>query len=250
MDRARDPANITIADIYNLIKDVNLDLGAKISEVKIEITDIKKSLENQIEEIKTRVENLEGANKNLIEQQKLAERNVRRNNLVISGIPEEVSETQEILLEIICEFAIQKLKVSLLKTDINDLFRIGKNRDNPRPILLSCISYLKKKEILRKCTNLKGYNISVNDDLNQSDREEKRILVNSLKQARKEKKTAVIKGLKIVIEGVPYTASEIKNNRVGTETDGQTEEQSQESIAQKAAQIETRSRAKAKQVIL
>ncbi|CAH1110445.1 unnamed protein product [Psylliodes chrysocephalus] len=83
--------------------------------------------------------------------------------------------------------------------------------DTDELMLFALISYLKKKEILSNCTNLRGTSIKTVEDLIEEDRKEKRILLENLKIARNGNKKAYIEGLKLFIGEVPYTASELIN---------------------------------------
>ncbi|CAH1106422.1 unnamed protein product [Psylliodes chrysocephalus] len=202
---------ISTGDIYLLLQTINDNITRKIEEVQQEVKTIKEVIHQEVESVKQNVISLKKENTELKNKLKLSERKLKINNLIIYGLPEEEEENQYFLINAILNLTNNTLKVSLHTGEINNIYRIGKKNSNSRPVLLSLISYLKKKEILNNCTNLRGTSIKIVKDLIEEDRKEKRILLENLKIARNGNKKTYIKGLKLFIGEVPYTARELIN---------------------------------------
>lgn len=211
-DESKQSSKVTIDDIYNLLKQVNSNLENKISSVEQEVKTIKTVVGQEINDLKNRVQILEQEKLSLKEKITHIERKSKHNNIIIYGIPED-NENPIDLTEIILEFVNGLLKVELHKIELNNLFRIGKKQQTTRPILVSFISYLKKQEILRNCKHLKGTNISISEDLIEEDRQNRKILIEYLKEAKQQKKRTTIKGNRLKIEETEYTIEDLRNKK-------------------------------------
>ncbi|CAH1155681.1 unnamed protein product [Phaedon cochleariae] len=214
---------ITLKDVYLLMQNINTNLSEKIEKVEQSTQSLCKALQIGVSIVKEEVQILQEENKQLKSKLEKVEKRQKHNNLVFYGIKEEASENQHSLLETIVEITEQKLEIELKKSDFNDIFRLGKKSGSQsghnRPILVSLISHIKRQEILRSGKKFKSTGIFVADDLSDSERKERKILIEGLKEARNNNKKASIKGNKLIIEGKEYTASNIPHAEQSTSTD-------------------------------
>ena len=135
------------------------------------------------------------------------ERKVRKNNIIIFGL--DIKD--ENLVEKVISSLNNLLDLKVTTSEINNVYKIGKN--NKPPIVVEFVSFLKKKEIFNipeKLKSLKGTNVSISNDLCQEDRQNNKVLLKHLKIARSENKEAKIKGNKIEISNILYTAKELE----------------------------------------
>lgn len=127
----------------------------------------------------------------------------RKRNIVIYGVPEKIGETYTNLQEITSSILNGKLECCLKKEEIDDLFRLGKNTGGtkPRPILIKFISFWRKKEILSKSSQLKGTNIFMANDLTPTESEKMKTLRSEMKDLKAKGHTVKIKGMKLIVDG-------------------------------------------------
>lgn len=156
------------------------------------------ALNNKI--VKLEIENTELKNK--IEE---LERQNRQNNIVIFGL--ETSE-EEINGKQICQDLKRLIHTDVIESDINNCYRLGKSVECP--IKVEFVSYLKKKQILANCKNLKGTNVYIAHDLTPEQRNENQILRRHLNNARQNKNnTCFIKNNKLHINKKIYTPNDL-----------------------------------------
>lgn len=196
--------NVSIEDVYNLIKHVNENLTSKIESCNEDIKTLSNAFEKELEVLTEKVVSLEDENRNLKKRLLFTERKLRKNNLVFYGLKENTEETENSLVAKILDLLKEKLCVELKPLEITNAFRLGKKSGKIRPILVEFLCFFTKKEILSNCSKLKGTNIFVAEDLIEEDREERRCLVQNLKVAKEKNKEARIKGNTLVIEGKVY----------------------------------------------
>ncbi|CAH1111442.1 unnamed protein product [Psylliodes chrysocephalus] len=184
------------------------------SEIKNCITASETRILWNLEGLSKRITEAEEANKNIIRKIEYIERTTKKNNIIIYGIECDGFDLVSI---------INKLKI-LLKVDlnighINNSYKLGKF--NSSPIKIEFISYLKKLEILKNCKNLKGTNIRITSDLTELQREENKVLTTHLKLARANTSdTSYIKGDKLYVNNIAYTAQSLTIKDASTEPEG------------------------------
>lgn len=206
-----DKPEVTIKDVYILIKEVNVNLSQRIERIEEVTNNLSTAIYAEVETVKTKVHYLEEENKELKNLLSKIEKKTVANNLIFYGILEDPEDLPENLEEKIRELVVNKLKVSLEKTEINNIFRLGKRSNHTRPILLSLTTYLKKREILKNCSKLKGSKIFVSEELLKEELKERKILLEGLKEARNNSQKANIKGNKLIVEDKIYSVAEVKN---------------------------------------
>lgn len=202
--------NLSLEDIFKLIKEENSKLNEKIDKFNEEVKNLSNSLKTEITVIKARVNSLEEDNSELKIKLETIERKEKQNKLIFYGTAEAQNETETDLINNIEEIIKEKLQLEFRKSDISNCYRIGKNTLKNRPILLATISQLKRNEILRNGRKFKGTNIFVQEDLIKKDLEERKILIKHMQAARSKNKKAVLKGNKLYIEGEQFTVKELE----------------------------------------
>lgn len=155
-------------EIVSSKKEVKNSIAASESRVLLELHTLRSkvaSLSEENEKLKKRVET--------------AERNSRRNNLIIFGLTKPSAGDP---LDYIREKIHLLLGITVTESDINDYYTLGKSDNSP--IKIEFLSNLKKREIFLNAKKLKGTGVSIAHDLTVTQREELRILKTFLLQAR------------------------------------------------------------------
>ncbi|CAG9763536.1 unnamed protein product [Ceutorhynchus assimilis] len=133
----------------------------------------------------------------------LHERKLRKNNIIVFGIP----RCSDILNNTISALN-NLLGVDIKVDDINNITQLGNTANSP--ILIEFISFLKKSSLFGHVSKLKGTKISIANDLCPEDRENHRILVKYLKEAKGRNLNAKIKGNKLVIDDTAYSIEDLE----------------------------------------
>lgn len=160
----------------------------------------------QMREENTKLKEQVARQENKIER---LEREVRRKNIVIKGVSDDENENESEIEQKVCT-VIQKIGVSVdNKVDIDGIRRIGKYAtQGKRPILVKLTKESKGSEILRNAKNLRGTEIWINEDYPKSIREERRLLVPQLKEARNKGHRAYIRYNRLVINNEVYRSDD------------------------------------------
>ncbi|XP_074041809.1 uncharacterized protein [Leptinotarsa decemlineata] len=185
------------------IQESNKLINQNIKEIKNDL----KNLTTKIVEVNQRIVKIETEDFSLKEKLKIAERKLRRNNIIIFGIPEEEQDPLNYFKTII----EKNLEVTLEETEVDTIKRIGLPSNNkPKPVILELVRNLKKAEIFNKVTKFKGTGLSITNNLNKEDREEQRFLYHQLRSARQNHHQAVLKGNTLIVNGEKYTYQQLK----------------------------------------
>lgn len=126
-------------------------------------------------EIKCSIEELKGEirdiKKRMAESERMEERRLRISNLnalIIKGLPEKNGAD---LIDEVCNLICDKVKVNILKADINNCFRLGKH-DNKggkcRPVVVNFICKWKRDEVFFLKRRLKGSEFVMSEFLTKS----------------------------------------------------------------------------------
>ncbi|CAH1974999.1 unnamed protein product [Acanthoscelides obtectus] len=194
---------ITEESSRRVIEEANSKQSTEIKEyIKSEIDSLSVQLNDKLNQKISEIE--ENYNELKIQYEKL-QKELKKNNLIVFGLnaPSDCN-----LISFVIGKINSLLELSLVPSDINDVYTIGKQTSN-KPIILKLVSYLKKKEILRNCKKLKGTNIAIGVELTPEEQKEQKILRQQLKKARKQNQNAFIKNRKLVVNGTEFTAHEL-----------------------------------------
>lgn len=189
---------VSNADILQEIKNSKTELRSAIvaSESRLLL---------KLEEANRRILQLEGENKILNKRLQYFERQSRANNIVIRGLT--LPDTVEIPDFVISELE-RLLGIKLSLTDLNDAFVIG--RRSPQSLIkVEFISKLKRSEVLKNSSKLKGSNIYINPDLTLEERQENRVLRDRLRIEKNKGNKCYIKHGKLYVSEKVYTAEDI-----------------------------------------
>lgn len=201
-------------DEQNGIKELLQLIIIQNDEIKADIAQIKSDLStqnNKIAIINSKVENLEKENQELKKRVLATERKTKRNNIIIFGVNEDITDILSFIIKLIAD----TLQVSCTVGDINNIYRIGqKSVEKPRPIILELISNLKKQKIFHVINKLKGTGITFSNDQIPEDREEHTFLYQQLKIAKQKQYNAKIVRNKLVVNGESYTYEDLKNSSI------------------------------------
>ena len=176
-------------------------LEKEFGMVRKEIDEMKKAIHeltskcDQMKEADTSV-----ANNSIRSQQRILEmheRELRRNNLVIVGAEEDTPK--EITAEVVKKVLSNKLNTEI---PIVEARRIGKaNARRPRPILVRLPDYNAKVSVLKKRSQMKGTNIFINDDLTPLQKKNLAVLLDRMRKARNDGKSAFITRGCLIVDG-------------------------------------------------
>lgn len=176
-------------DIKKHIREENTKLMSLLSEHKEKISE----LESKCEKLEKRILDIE--------------RRSRKNNIIIFGI---AIDNQKKIASAVLDRLNQLLEIDISERELNDIFPL-KNNNNP-PIKIEFSSHVIKDLIFRNAFKLKGTNVTILHDMCYEDRLDHRVLVKHLKAARSKNLAAKIRGNKLVINGDPYTAEQLRNS--------------------------------------
>lgn len=206
--------NITLADITKLLENHKADLLASLNsrfdEIASRMTKIINRMNNidqMITQVELRCTQVEEASEKLFSSitQEIEDRNHRRLNLIVSGIPEGEGCLEE-------RKSADKEKIETLLGDLDDewdddviehVHRIGNNvSKGPRLIRVTCSGESVKKDILRRAKQLRNLpvhsNVYINPDLTLQQRDENKRLRNEVKARRSQGENVMIRNGKIV----------------------------------------------------
>lgn len=196
-------------ELFTKLMQVIKTEGVENKNLLTQIKNDNKILLDKLNENSVKLKDLEIKHQHVLNRCLYFERSLRKNNIFIYGL--HVSDTEDLLTYIITKFK-ELLDVDVTKQDINNIFTL--NSDNTPPIKVELTTYIKKREILQNCNKLKGKNVYINNDLCKEDREDQKILIENLKAARAKQYSAHIKGKVLVVSGVEYTLTTLKEFKV------------------------------------
>lgn len=185
-------------DILRAIEVLKLELSQQSQQQFAQLSD-------KISDFQDRVLTVEKA---VLEQKRMIDKLQRKNNIVIYGLSEIDGLYQGDLLEVIQRLFKDRLDINLERTEVNNIYRIGKNR---QIIKLELLTFLKKVEVLKSSKKLKGTKIYISEDLSREEQENQKILRQQLKLAREKKYRAYIKGSSLIVNGDRYTAEQLQS---------------------------------------
>ena len=124
------------------------------------------------------------------------ERELRRNNIIISGLQDR--KGGESTVETVNKLLAEKLNVEV---PVVEARRIGRANDRGnRSILVRLPDHNAKTSIMRKRSQLKGTRIFINDDLTPFQKKNLNVLLEKMRNAKKDGKTAFITKGNLIID--------------------------------------------------
>lgn len=158
--------------LESMITKISSKLLNKINDKLEKMTNRFDTIDDTLKSLDAKLSHLEDVEQNNVKQiisinEKLDELNQksRMNSLRLVGIKEETNEN---LLSKVLHLLNDGLKIKCNTFEINRVFRIGKfsqNDKKPRSVIVDFVSNMKRNEIYKAKTNLKGTGIFINEDL-------------------------------------------------------------------------------------
>jgi len=138
----------------------------------------------------------------------------RRNNIIIDGIGESVSENWSDCEGKVKKLLSEKLQIDHRRIELERAHRTGKPSSSlpstrPRPIVAKFLRYKDKLEVLGKAKALKGTNIFINEDFPEAVRQKRKELLPAMRTARAEGKIAYLRNDKLIVHP-PFQKPELK----------------------------------------
>lgn len=207
-------------ELIKLLDNFKKEIKADIEDIiKREINKSNLSLSSKLEEYGNKCKDLEKENLELktvvAKQQRTIESIRRQNNIIFFGINEFSGENFDSLENSILDLCNKVLSVQVTKTDLNYVRRIGKTGDRPRPVVVSLISKIKKREMFQNAAKLKGSKIYIGEDLDKDSQAERKELLKTQSQIRESGQSCLMRRNGLMIEGKFYHSSAL------VRTDGQ-----------------------------
>lgn len=160
----------------------------RLNKMELEI----KPLQEENQRLKEKVGSLEN-------KIKVFERNEKRNNFIVYGIPENRDSEEQLITKII-NILKNDLNINLEKSEVVTAYRLGKYVMNKnRPILVKIVTIWKKNEIMRHKKNLKN-GVRISEDFPKEILIKRQELQEDLKREREKGNIAFLKYDKIVIK--------------------------------------------------
>lgn len=204
-----------ISTIFNeKILELNENLKFQVAEIKQDFNKVINTYEEKINKLELQNQQLQTSITKL-------QRRIKKNNIVIFG----TKNLEENLWVTILELFKNTLEIDISEKDINDIYKIGKNENNP--VVIEFISFQTKLLVLRNAKKLKGKNISISSDLCFEDRENNKILAVHMKEAKKKGLQAYIRGNKLIVGKDVYTAKQLSITHLST-TDSEHQQDNKE----------------------
>jgi hypothetical protein len=152
---------------------------------------------------------LQRTNQELTNKIDTLENNVRRNNVIIFGVKEQISIKEDPVL-FFCNFTDIHMNFVINPENVAYAYRIGKNVGK-RPLFV-CLTNLKVKiDLMKNAAKLKGTGYSISDDLTPSARANKKLLLKSASQARSLEHDVKIRSDHLIVDGVNVGCNELKH---------------------------------------
>ncbi|CAG9822850.1 unnamed protein product [Phaedon cochleariae] len=185
------------------------------SELKNSIEASEARLLLKIEEANNKIKELEEENDNLKGKIEYLERDKKKKNIIVFGLNRA---SENITLEVICNEIETLLDVEVSKSDVSDIYTIGKGQN--RPVKIEFTNYMIKNLILKNCFKPKGKHIKIANDLTPKQRKEGEILRKHLSLARLDEnnKNCYIKGNKLIVDNKSYAPEDLEKIVINEDT--------------------------------
>lgn len=206
--------SITLTDITKLLDgfktEILASLNSRLDDIvnkMAKINDRMDAVDQKLAQVELRCVQVEEASEKLFSSviQEVEDRNRRRLNLIVAGIPEgegsqgerKAADTEKI------SSLLGELDNDWDNDSIEHVHRIGNNLSKgPRLIRVTCSEESVKKDILRKAKQLRDLpahsNVYINPDLTLRQRDENKRLRNELKTRRSRGENVLIRNGKVV----------------------------------------------------
>lgn len=200
--------NQVLSQILSSIKMLQESMQANtahVNGVKEEMKKINKSnksIENKMNEMATGNEATKVKMETMERRIDYFERENRKRNIIIHGLPEKQNETWKEREVAVMELLKNKLKSNVQITEIDSIKRIGKIKvDRIRPIVVAFTTLRRKIEIMTLKKVLKDTEIYIQQDFTDQVIQKRKELNPIINRLRKEGKTASLKYDTLYVDG-------------------------------------------------
>lgn len=138
---------------------------------------------------------------NLSDKSDYLDNQSRRNNILIDGIPDVITETWHESECKVKKILAEHLKMDPKLIEMERAHRTGKYLANgrPRSVVVKLLRFKDKTEILRQAKQLKGTNLFINEDYSEKVRQKRKELLPELRAARKQGNIAYLKYDQLIV---------------------------------------------------
>lgn len=173
-------------DIKEEMSELNEKMGSIFQEIK--------AMKTENELLKTKVTKQE---ERIID----LEREVRKKNIIIKGVEDKENEKETETREKI-KRVLKKIEVGCdTDADLEEVRRLGRYKEGKiRPILIKVTRENTRTNIFKNAKLLHGTNVWINQDYPKTIQEERKILVEQMKEARRQGYRASIKYNKLIVD--------------------------------------------------
>lgn len=198
------PEEISNKDLYTKLESL---LSLQTEEIKKEFRRENARILEILEEQGDKVKKLEVKCDSLDGDGRRTQKLLRKNNIIVSGCTTDGSAD---LKGLIAELS-ERLGVNLTISDVNNFHRLRSQKGALFKVEL--VSFLKKLEIMKNTHKLKGSSMYVSHDLTIVEREDRKILIKHMKKAKSRGQDARLRGERLVIDGVSFSACHLENRQ-------------------------------------
>lgn len=169
-------------------------------EMEVQSTAIMTKMDEKLAPLVEENRNLKIKLEKLENEVKYLNRGQRENNIIIFGLEETETSTQDLIEKVKNNF-LQDLKINLENFEINKIHRLGLKKlenNKERPILCSFVNNWKKNEIIKNKKNLKK--IYITEDYSKEVLQKRKQLQAELTEERKKGNIAYLKYDKLIVK--------------------------------------------------
>ncbi|CAH2102938.1 unnamed protein product [Euphydryas editha] len=202
-------------DITKILKSIQLELAEQkkdMKEIEINITNtINKNINERFKIIEHKYDQL---NEQIQNQEKILdrmERHNRKKNLVFFGIEEGEKSYQELENKIL-KF-LNEVNIPCERNEIEEVKRLGRNKEKPRPITVTFTTIGKKIILLQNKKNNKNSSVYYKEDYPHKVLEKRKQLKIELQKYKADGKKAIIKYDKLIVLNDYNTNKNQKNQQ-------------------------------------
>jgi hypothetical protein len=199
-EEERDAALSQIREVFGMVQSIR----GTCDTLEVELKDIKQNFEQRFEKNEKAVQELKSESKTTQQRLNQLERQVRRKNVIIFGVPSEVA----------VESALQKIFVEKLELQqvppYETAYRLGKQTEKT-PILVKLREQSDKEAIMSNVSKLRGTKLVVSDDLTPEEQAVRRTIVAASKVAKAKNISCKVRRTGLLVDNQLILPAELCN---------------------------------------
>lgn len=177
-------------EILKTLHTIQKDIAQQKQDMKDVKENIKESKESINKNIDEKFDRIEAKTKQLEEkienQQKsidFLDKQMRRRNIVFFGVPESEKNYEELLSSILT-IINEKMNIVCPKWEIEIVYRLGKNKDKIRPVVVTTTTMSRKLQLLKNKKALENADIYIKEDFTPAVLQKRKELQDELQRKR------------------------------------------------------------------